>query len=182
MKGTHACMYQRILIYYNFQSDIRGIHAQKNFPYTATIVKVPHLYLFNQETNTQVLEDIAGAVDLETILVSPTVNDTLSQSLSTSIGRALGSWLRSFHNWISAPSQVDLRIEIGENEPMRKLKYLITYDSFIEVVEQFPEILGGNKKTLENVKDMAAKEFQKMARDMRAEDWGIIHGDFWTGK
>lgn len=65
---------------------------------------------------------------------------------------------------------------------MRKLKYLITYDSFIEVVEQFPEILGGNKKTLENVKDMAAKEFQKMARDMRAEDWGIIHGDFWTGK
>jgi ATP-dependent helicase/DNAse subunit B len=157
------------------------LNALENFSYTASIVKVPRLYLFNRETNTQVIEDVAGVVDLKTVFMSPTANDVLSQSLATSIGRALGSWLRSYHSWTSSPSQA-YRAEIGDNEAMRKLKYLITYDSFIKVLEQFPDVLGDHKKTLEDVKDIATKGFEKTASDEHGEEWGIIHGDFWTGK
>lgn len=66
------------------------LNALENFPCTASIVKVPRLYLFNRETNTQVIEDIAGFVDLKTVFMSPTANDVLSQCLATFIGRALG--------------------------------------------------------------------------------------------
>jgi len=158
------------------------LNALKSFKYTATVVKVPHLFMFDRETNTQVIEDFPGAVDLKTILVSPITDGTLSEALSTSIGRALGLWLRSLHNWTSAPSQADLRAKIGENEPMRKLKYLISYETFIKMLEQFPEILAGSRKILEKVKDMAEKEFQKTAEDVTGEEWGVIHGDFWSGK
>ncbi len=160
------------------------LKALNTFSYTGSIVKAPHLYLFNRETNTQVLEDFPGAIDLKTVLVSTAATDTLSQPIATSIGRALGSWLRSFHSWASAPSQEGLRREIWENEPMRQLKYQISYDCFIEVVEGFPEILGDGKKVLEEVKEMAAREFQNRAGDggTKGEEWGIIHGDFWSGK
>jgi hypothetical protein len=158
------------------------LNALKEFPYTASSVKVPYLHYFNRETNTQVLEDIPGVVDLKTILTSPTANNALSQPLATSIGRALGSWLRAFHSWTSAASQADLCAQIKNNEPMRKLKYLISYDSFILVLEQFPEVLEDYKKTLDDVKDMATKEFQKTESAEQAEEWGIIHGDFWSGK
>jgi hypothetical protein len=157
-------------------------NALSSFLPTASTVKVPHLYLFNQETNTKVIEDIRGVVDLKIIFMSLTANDILSHSHATSIGRALGSWLRSYHSWVSAPPQTNLRAEIGHNEPMRKLKYLITYDSFIKVLDQFPEIVGVHIKTLEEVKDIAAKEFEKTASDEQGEEWGIIHGDFWSGK
>src|ERR1700712_528009 len=89
-------------------------------------LKVPRLYLFNQETNTQIHEDFPDAVDFKSVFVSPTANDILSQPLATSIGCALGVWTRSFHTWSSKPAQADLCAEIGKNEPMRKLKYLIT--------------------------------------------------------
>lgn len=161
------------------------LNALNNFPSTnitdQVSLKAPRLYLFNRETNTQVLEDFPEALNLKSILVSPTANSILSQSFATSIGHTLGSWLRSFHTWASAPAQADLRKEIEKNEPMRKLKYLVTYDSFIQVVEKFPEILEGSRKTLEDVKDMATKEFERTVGEA-GEDWGIIHGDFWTGK
>jgi len=63
---------------------------------------------------------------------------------------------------------------------MRKLKYQIFYDTFTNVLEQFPDILGDYKKTLENVKNIATKEFEKTPNDEQREKWGIIHSDFWT--
>ncbi len=160
------------------------LNALNTFSYTGSIVKAPHLYFFDRETNTQVLEDFPGAIDLKTILISPAANRTLSRSVATSIGYALGSWLRSFHNWTSAPSQKDLRRKMWKNEPMRELKHQISYNSFIEVVEGFPEILGDGKNILEEVKEIATTEFQRKAgdEDTEGEEWGIIHGDFWSGK
>lgn len=83
-----------------------------------------------------------------------------------------------------APAKADLRAEIGQNEPMRKLKYHITYDIFIGVLGNFPELVEGCRKTLEDVKEMATREFKKLAAEPEegCEDWGIIHEDFWAGK
>jgi hypothetical protein len=65
---------------------------------------------------------------------------------------------------------------------MRKLKFLITYERFIQVLRNFPDILEGHRKTLEDVKDLAVKEFEKNIGDEGGDNWGILHGDFWTGK
>lgn len=158
------------------------LSALNNFPNIASLVRVPHLYFFDHRTNTQVLEDIAGVVDLKTFLVSPASNIVLSRSAATSIGHALGTWLRYFHSWTSAPSQAGLRVEIGTNEPMRKLKYRITYDSFITVLEQFPEVLGDNREKLTEIKENITRDFNRTTMQDQGEEWGIIHGDFWTGK
>jgi hypothetical protein len=162
------------------------LNALGEFPSITTTdrvsIQAPRLYLFLSETNTQVIEDVPDAIDLKSILVSPTANSILDQSLATSIGYALGSWLRYFHTWASAPAQAELRREIGKNELMRKLKSKITYDRFIQVLEDFPDILEGYRKTLEDVKDLAAREFKKNMGDEVEDNCGIIHGDFWTGK
>jgi hypothetical protein len=162
------------------------LSALNNVPTLTTsdhmIIKVPHIFQFSRQTNTQIIEDFANAVDLKSVFVSPTAKSILTQSFSTSIGRALGSWLQLFHNWASSPPQADLRAEIGKNEPMRKLKRLITYESFIAVVEKFPELLDGHQGVLEEVKTMGMQDFEKAIRDTGDENWGIIHGDFWTGK
>lgn len=162
------------------------LNALNKFPAVTTsdhiTIKVPHIYQFSGQTNTQVIEDIADAIDLKTVFVSPAAISILTEPFSTSIGRALGSWLRLFHNWASAPAQAELRAEIGKNEPMRRLKRLITYESFIAVVEKFPELLEGHKEVLEDVKAIGMQDFEKKMGNEGGEDWGILHGDFWTGK
>jgi hypothetical protein len=161
------------------------LNALEDFPPSATdrvSIRTPHLYLFISEFNTQVIGDVPDTIDLKSILVSPIANSVLNQSLATSIGYALGSWLRSFHTWASAPVQAELRREIGMNESMRKLKSKITYDSFIQVLENFPDILEDRRNTLQDVKDLAAKEFEKNMGDEAGDSYGIIHGDFWSGK
>lgn len=143
------------------------------------IFEVPRLHLFDCETNTQVHQDFPGAIELKSIfLASPPI----SRLLVTSIGRDVGSRLRSFHTWASEPAQAALRADIGRNEPMRKLKYSTSYNTFINVLEKYPELVEECRKTLEEVKDMATREFHKTATEEEGEDWGIIHGDFWTGK
>lgn len=160
------------------------LNSLQNLSSSSTSVKTPRLYMFDGETNIQVLEDVIDSVDLKSILVSPEANHLLTRPLATSIGHDVGTWLRSFHDQCLAPAQADLRAEIGRNEPMRRLKYLITYDSFIEVLENFPEVLERCRTTLEDVKDMATREFEKRVTepDEGRGDWGVIHGDFWTGK
>ncbi|CAK7216260.1 hypothetical protein SBRCBS47491_002764 [Sporothrix bragantina] len=66
---------------------------------------------------------------------------------------------------------------------MRRLKHQITYDAILRVVAQFPSALRDNGPILEAVQAMAAAEFEKRPRegDENDMDWGIIHGDFWSG-
>lgn len=146
-------------------------------------VKTPHVYLFDRETNTQLHEDFPNTMDLKSVLISSATNGTLTRPIATSLGQALGAWTHSFHAWASVPDQFGLHAEIGKNEPMQKLKRLITYDSFISNLEkQFPDVLEGHQKTLQDVQDWAIQTFEKLPGVDEAEDWGIIHGDFWLGK
>jgi hypothetical protein len=49
-------------------------------------------------------------------------------------------------------------------------------------VQKFPEIWEEKKKVLEEVRDMASAEYEKMSQDDDGRGWGIVHGDFWGGK
>ncbi|KAI1469029.1 kinase-like domain-containing protein [Daldinia caldariorum] len=157
------------------------LHALANFPSSTTAVKAPRLYLFIRDANIQVLEDFPATVDLKNILLSPTANTIFTASTAASIGYNVGSWLRSFHAWASSPN-TELKA-IGDNEPMRKLKYAITYDSYLKVLEDnFPQLLEGHREILEEVQTTATREFQRTSGNGDwDEHWGFIHGDFWTG-
>lgn len=159
------------------------LKALNDFSPGSLTVKPPHLYLFDQETNTQVIEDLQDAVTVLSFFTSPTANTVLTRPVASSIGHELGSWLRQFHDWAASPAQSALWNVIGHNEPMRGLKRRITYDSFLEVLENFPWALDGDKETLERVREMGAEEFAKQATDERdIKGFGIVHGDFWMGK
>ena len=145
-------------------------------------VAVPQVYHFDEELRIQVIENLYPAVDLAS-LVSPTVSrNTLD---ATNIGVAVGSWLRAFHGWTSSSEQVELRREIsGRCRPMRDLKRMITYDNLFGVLQRFPAILQKHEVALKQVEQLADIEFkQQPVNDEEIDDaWGIIHGDFWTGK
>jgi hypothetical protein len=142
------------------QSMLKALHE---FSHT---VRTPRILIFQKELNTQVHEDFPDTIDLKAQILS----NELSRSIAISIGRLLGDWLRSFHTWSSTR-------KLPKNEPMQKLKHLVTYESFIEVLERFPNVLEDYKTALEKVKEMATKELQHPT-----EDWGTIHADFWSGK
>lgn len=163
------------------------LHALDGVCYTITtpngpaVVTTPRLYMFDRDTYTQVHEDFLGATDLTTILKSANVNQILPESGRLSVGYALGSWLRFFHNWASQPAQATLRERVGPNKGMRQLKCLITYDSFIEILERHPETIEGHKETLEAVRNTMKYEFERPPTE-GDEIRGLIHGDFWAGK
>ncbi|OKL63122.1 hypothetical protein UA08_01252 [Talaromyces atroroseus] len=160
------------------------LNALDSLPNTTTgkiSVRTPHLYHFDQKQNTQILEDLADTIDLKTVLVSPEAGIVLPQSTSTAIGRAVGAWLRAFHSWTAQPAQANLHKEMAVNEPMRKLRYQISYGAFADVVQKFPDIWVEYGSILNQVQEMAAQEYSQSICDQGVEDWGIIHADFWAG-
>ncbi|KAL7811999.1 kinase-like domain-containing protein [Trichoderma gracile] len=162
------------------------LHALDGHSYTvitssgAVVVTAPRCYMFDRKTHTQVHQDFPGTIDLISLLQSNNVDQILPGFSSRSVGYALGSWLCFFHNWTSQPAQADLGKSVGPNEGMRRLKCLITYDSFIEILERYPEILGDYRETLEAVRSAMKHEFEREPTE-GDEVRGIIHGDFWAG-
>jgi hypothetical protein len=149
-----------------------------------SVVGSPRLYLFDRETNTQVLEDCSDTTDLMTILTSSSlVKGILPGNSPESVGYDMGSWLRCFHRWASEPAQARLRATIGQNTEARKLKRKITYDSFLGILETYPELVEGHLDALQRIKTAIAAEFELDEPPIGEDDkWGLIHGDFWSGK
>lgn len=114
---------------------------------------IPRLFLFSEETNTQILEDLDDTTDLKTVLQFPGSIKSSPRGISVSLGYALGSWLRAFHSWTSAPAQAVLRAKIRGNEAMRILKYQMTYGSFLSILKLYPKVIESHLETLQAVKD-----------------------------
>lgn len=164
------------------------LHALPNFSSTTysvnTVVRSPRLYLFDRKTNTQVLEDCSNTTDLKTIFISPMAKNILPGTSPASVGHDMGSWLRFFHQWSSEPGQAQLRATIGRNTEARKLKRKITYDSFVAILERYhPEVVEGHVEKLKSIQNAMTAEFE-LNEPPQGDDgrWGLIHGDFWTGK
>lgn len=174
------------LVFYQIYEESM-LHGLVNFSWTPaianTVVRSPRLYLFDHKTNTQVLEDCSNTTDLKTILISPMVKDILPGTSQASVGHDVGSWLRSFHEWTSEPGQAPLRETIGRNKEARNLKRNITCDSFVGILQIYPELVEGNAETLNIIQDAMTAEFE-LNQPPKGDDgsWGLIHGDFWTGK
>ncbi|KAL4871381.1 hypothetical protein BDV12DRAFT_194446 [Aspergillus spectabilis] len=150
-----------------------GSNAQK---YQVT-ARTPQLLYFNPVTNTQIMEDLPSAVDLKTFLLSPDISQSISQAWTKSIGRTLGAWLRSFHFWISDAAQADVASQFESNKDMRDLKFSINYDSLLNVIDTYPDLLENSRTIFEQVRGLAAAELDAGQDDVV----GPIHGDFWSG-
>ena len=148
---------------------------------TTATVRPPRLYLYDRESNIQVLEDFSNTNGLRAMMFSADAHNLLPSPSTATIGRHLGVWLRSFHTWASAPEQAALRAQMWQNDPMRKIKYLFTYDSVLKVLENYPELLEGHEKTLDTILDAMAKEFERPSTE-EGDGYGLLHGDFWSGK
>lgn len=163
------------------------------------VVRTPRLYLYDPETNMQIIEDFVNTTDLKTILFSPNAQELLlssspgHDSSSSSVGYNLGFWLRAFHTWSSTsagPETASLRAQMWRNDSMRKFKYRYTYDSVLRVLGKYPEILlKGFEGTLEDFRDGIAEEFGRASpsfiegeKERGKEEYGLTHGDFWMGK
>jgi hypothetical protein len=170
------CIFEESMLY-----ALDGVSYSITTSNGAAVVTTPRLYDFNRDTYTQIHEDFHDATNLTSILLSPNVDQILPESSRQSVGYALGSWLRFFHNWTSEPAQATLRERVGPNKGMRQLKCLITYDSFIEILERHPQTIEGHKETLEAVQTTMKYEFERPPTE-GDHIRGLIHGDFWTGK
>lgn len=170
------CIFEESMLY-----ALDGLHYTITTPSGPSVVTAPRLYMFYRDTYTQIHEDFPCTTDLTTILQSANVDQILPESNRRSVGYAMGSWLRFFHNWTSESAQATLRGIVGPNKGMRQLKCLITYDSFIEILERHPETIEGYRETLEAVRNTMKYEFERPPTE-GDEIRGLIHGDFWAGK
>lgn len=147
-------------------------------------VKIPVTYLLdlNAHRGIAVQQDFHHSTDIASIIRSTELSGlwTKSQALSTS--QEVGNWLRHFHEWASEPQQADFRSKVGCNEPMQRLKHKVTYGTFIEILKNFPGILGKNIRALEMVKERAELELHDLTSSRDGPDRGMIHGDCWMGK
>lgn len=124
------------------------------------------------------LEDLPNSVDLKTFLLSG-FPEPLPKSSALSIGRGLGSWLRSLHIWSAKNEQPSSQQKLFENKPMQQIKFYANYTLLVETVGNFPALLEQSRGMFEEVRDAAAAELKS---ENRSDEYGIIHGDFWTGK
>ncbi|KAM7218337.1 Protein kinase-like domain containing protein [Rhypophila decipiens] len=154
------------------------------------IIKTPRLYLFDRQTNTQVIEDLVDTADLKSVFFQDpdarSLRFGLGPSAALAIGRHLGSWLRSFHDWASIPEQAGVRTSVGENRPIRDLKRMVTYDGVLAVLRNYPDELLGDEieATLQIIVDGMGREFGKplpKENEPLEDGWGLIHGDYWSG-
>ncbi|KAJ5136831.1 hypothetical protein N7448_005385, partial [Penicillium atrosanguineum] len=147
-------------------------HSQENIT-----VKTPRVFHFDRENNIQIMEDLPNSLDLKNFLLS-NLSHGVSESSGRSLGRSLGTWLRSFHHWGSNSEQAESRSLFAKNETGKDLKFYIYYSMLIDTIATFPGILEESRGLFEKVKNFAAAELKKSDQH---EDFGIIHGDFWTG-
>lgn len=152
--------------------------AKKELP--LTYVGTAKLYLYDENTNTQLITDFRNSVDMKAYLTKygtrPSTDHAriIQSPQSERLGTALGIWLHDFHDWAGAAEQAKLT-EIMRKNPMAASKHHYTYGSLVETIPMFPDILKGCEDMFRDLEARNRKELESGAGQ-------LIHGDFWTGK
>ncbi|KAE8381228.1 kinase-like domain-containing protein [Aspergillus bertholletiae] len=124
--------------------------------YSNASVRVPHVYQFFPECNTQVMEDFKDSKSLRAAL------RFLSMSSAASIGQGLGEWLASFHSWARAQGDTGLPTVIRGNSEL--------YDMQVRYICH--EILR------ECESERVSQYCREKLLGLDKEDVGVVHGDF----
>ncbi|KAJ4343928.1 hypothetical protein N0V95_006530 [Ascochyta clinopodiicola] len=146
----------------------------------------PISFFYDDQSHVQVIEDLQPAIDLASVLKSSTISNLPSSDYPT-LGFALGAWLCDFHSWTQKPEQSELRDIIAQNKSSQSVNWRTTYDTIEAIVAPLQMISGEDKQILADVRARAASKFEQHRHYKAGEQsdqtgYGVIHGDFWTGK
>ncbi|CAG9996630.1 unnamed protein product [Clonostachys byssicola] len=140
-------------------------------------IATPKILHFNPDTNTQIQGYFPNYINLKEYALGyykgPTPTSAKSQCLK--LGVAIGKWLRQFHAWGNEPSNQSFRDSLQNNGAMQQLKNYINYKMLVDMVDQYPDILGDAKEIFQKIYDQTLEELKD------ASSLVPIHGDFWTG-
>ena len=154
-------------------------------PSTASIpICTPLTFFYIPSSQIQIIQDLQPATDLASIITS-SANVSPPPDFA-GVGFALGTWLRAFHSWTKEPAQFELRGVMEGNGTSRELKRRTTYDTITDIAQNFSMIRGEDLFALREVRARVLQEYeQELHADADRKDgeqYGLIHGDFWTGK
>ncbi|KAI1066296.1 hypothetical protein LB506_008538 [Fusarium annulatum] len=167
-----SCSVENTVLEYLNQSSLLTMEVK---------IPVPYFLDLNAHIGIAVQQDFHHSTDIASIIRSTEPSGLWMKSQAFSTSQEVGNWLRHFHEWASEPQQADFRSKVGCNEPMQRLKHKVTYGTFIEILKNFPGILGKNIRALEMVKERAELELHDLTSGRDGLDRGMIHGDCWMG-
>ncbi|KAF9885551.1 hypothetical protein FE257_012757 [Aspergillus nanangensis] len=140
------------------QSIIRRVNQiwLQNVIYDSLSIRIPRLYHFFPQSNTQIMEDITESKTLHGGL------QFLSAPTAASIGQSLGAWIASFHSWARSHTDPSFSSVLGNNGELYEKqvrRMCINLSSECE-----------NKRVVEYYRDRLL--------EIDKEDVGVVHGDF----
>ncbi|KAM7199053.1 Protein kinase-like domain containing protein [Naviculisporaceae sp. PSN 640] len=140
-------------------------------------VRTPKLLHFNPEGHTQVLEYLPASVDLKNYVLKhfSATRDAARRTPCRELGSSIGTWLRSFHEWVTLREQHVIRDIAVNNKAMQKQMYELYFERLVDTIINYPTILEKARHIFEDVRDDEAQRL----RD--PDHLQVIHGDLWTG-
>ncbi|KAK6189343.1 hypothetical protein LQW54_013368 [Pestalotiopsis sp. IQ-011] len=139
-------------------------------------VRAPRLLDVVQAKNTLVIEDFGpDCVDLKDLFLNADNGTSLEYM------RSLGEWLRGFHDWTVQEEQRHLREAMKECEESGRFKRDLMYGSIPDLCDKVGLLDDETWDILRQVDELLAREFEDSKTGHTTDDWGPIHGDFWTG-
>ncbi|KAK5990622.1 4-hydroxytryptamine kinase-like protein [Cladobotryum mycophilum] len=177
MEGLSLSTYRSVLApatVFFFETEIlRAVHDQiTSRSHDEVEVAVPHVYKFDAESDTQILEDVTGYITVWEFLASRCTQST-SSAFTTRLGFRLGSWVGDLHAWGEGRSPAEIVGGIRENQEAQDGSFDFYYGNPIRRVELFPHLLGDCKEVLEQIRDRAARE----QKSRTGKNFGFVHGD-----
>ncbi|KAF8601464.1 kinase-like protein [Ceratobasidium sp. AG-I] len=139
-----------------------------------SVVRVPKVYYYDSTTHVLVMEDLAPARPLSTVLIESLERNDPAYilRLSTQIGSALGSFMGRFHSWTSLPEQSALRARFLQNTTSRETILGIRYQLMLGTAAKY----GLNREWMEGMVDTGMKD----AREGGGGGGSVIAmADFW---
>lgn len=146
-------------------------------------VKSPRCYVYDEKTKTQIQEYLPNVVHLKKHLLKFPPSDTPMdlRPQYQNIGGAMAKYISKFHELTNSILESDgpdgagslLKEALYKDNQWQKLKHMINYDWLLEIVAQFPSILGHMRGIFEEVNGQALEEIRGGTKTLT-----VIHGDF----
>jgi hypothetical protein len=162
-------------------SALSGVELGPGAPVLDVLTPQPLLYLPSLEI--QIIEDLYPGLDYASLLTSP--DSAIPLSIRSAVGLGLGEWLHALHHWTQEPEQNELRNIMRGNVASRDLKWRTTYATIVDIAGTFSTINEEELEVLREVRARAEREHEEAMHEQvieETESYGIVHGDFWTGK
>ncbi|QRV76938.1 phosphotransferase enzyme family protein [Ceratobasidium sp. AG-Ba] len=137
---------------------------------TESTVQVPRALFHDPLAHVLIMEDVAPARSLSTVLIEAFKDGTI-QSVSAQIGAALGDFMGRFYKWGAQPEQAGLRHRFSENIASKDTAVRVRYEFMIKKAEKY----GMKKEWMETF-------VQEGINDAHESGSTLVMGDFWVGK